>query len=146
MNEKNRIGGEIMLRKVWLLVVGMIINVMGVFFLWFFNIIYLYDYLGKFLFVVGMVLMINLFIGVIGNLFGGVLFDKWGGYKLILVGIVIIFVLILGFVFFYGWLLYVVWLVLIGFGFGMVFLLMYVMVGMVWLEGGRWVFNVMYVG
>ena len=33
MNEKNRIGGEAMPRKVWLLVAGMIINVTGASFL-----------------------------------------------------------------------------------------------------------------
>ena len=89
--------------------------------------------------------MINSLTGVIGNLLGGVLFDKWGGYKSTLVGIVITLVSILGLVFFHGWPLYVVWLALIGFGsewsshrcmrwlvrFG---------------EGGRRAFNAMYVG
>ncbi|EEM75474.1 Uncharacterized MFS-type transporter [Bacillus thuringiensis serovar pondicheriensis BGSC 4BA1] len=94
----------------------------------------------------GMVLMINSLTGVIGNLLGGVLFDKWGGYKSTLVGIVITLVSILGLVFFHGWPLYVVWLALIGFGSGMVFPSMYAMVGTVWPEGGRRAFNAMYVG
>ena len=85
-----------------------------------FNTIYLHDHLGKSLSVAGMVLMINSLTGVIGNLLGGVLFDKWGGYKSTLVGIVITLVSILGLVFFHGWPLYVVWLALIGFGSGMV--------------------------
>lgn len=72
-------------RKVWLLVAGMIINVTGASFLWPFNTIYLHDHLGKSLSVAGMVLMINSLTGVIGNLLGGVLFDKWGGYKSTLV-------------------------------------------------------------
>ena len=46
--------------------------------------------------------MINSLTGVIGNLLGGVLFDKWGGYKSTLVGIVITLVSILGLVFFHG--------------------------------------------
>ena len=96
----------------------MIINVTGASFLWPFNTIYLHDSLGKSLSVAGMVLMINSLTGVIGNLLGGVLFDKWGGYKSILVGIVITLVSILGLVFFHGWPLYVVWLALIGFGSG----------------------------
>ncbi len=146
MNEKNRIGGETMPRKVWLLVAGMIINVTGASFLWPFNTIYLHDHLGKSLSVAGMVLMINSLTGVIGNLLGGVLFDKWGGYKSTLVGIVITLVSILGLVFFHGWPLYVVWLALIGFGSGMVFPSMYAMVGTVWPEGGRRAFNAMYVG
>ena len=90
--------------------------------------------------------MINSLTGVIGNLLGGVLFDKWGGYKSTLVGIVITLVSILGLVFFHGWPLYVVWLALIGFGSGMVFPSMYAMVGTVWPEGGRRAFNAMYVG
>ena len=132
-------------RKVWLLVAGMIINVTGAS-LWPFNTIYLHDHLGKSLSVAGMVLMINSLTGVIGNLLGGVLFDKWGGYKSTLVGIVITLVSILGLVFFHGWPLYVVWLALIGFGSGMVFPSMYAMVGTVWPEGGRRAFNAMYVG
>ncbi len=115
-------------------------------FLWPFNTIYLHDHLGKSLSVAGMVLMINSLTGVIGNLLGGVLFDKWGGYKSTLVGIVITLVSILGLVFFHGWPLYVVWLALIGFGSGMVFPSMYAMVGTVWPEGGRRAFNAMYVG
>ena len=111
-----------------------------------FNTIYLHDHLGKSLSVAGMVLMINSLTGVIGNLLGGVLFDKWGGYKSTLVGIVITLVSILGLVFFHGWPLYVVWLALIGFGSGMVFPSMYAMVGTVWPEGGRRAFNAMYVG
>ena len=95
-----------------------------------FNTIYLLM-LGKSLSVAGMVLMINSLTGVIGNLLGGVLFDKWGGYKSTLVGIVITLVSILGLVFFHGWPLYVVWLALIGFGSGMVFPSMYAMVGTV---------------
>lgn len=105
----------------------MIINVTGASFLWPFNTIYLHDHLGKSLSVAGMVLMINSLTGVIGNLLGGVLFDKWGGYKSTLVGIVITLVSILGLVFFHGWPLYVVWLALIGFGSGMVFPSMYAM-------------------
>lgn len=133
-------------RKVWLLVAGMIINVTGASFLWPFNTIYLHDHLGKSLSVAGMVLMINSLTGVIGNLLGGVLFDKWGGYKSILSGIVITLFAILGLVFFHGWPFYVVWLALIGFGSGMVFPSMYAMVGTVWPEGGRRAFNAMYVG
>ncbi|WP_369902192.1 MDR family MFS transporter [Bacillus manliponensis] len=133
-------------KKVWLLVAGMIINVTGASFLWPFNTIYLHEHLGKSLSVAGLVLMINSLTGIVGNMLGGILFDKWGGYKSTLVGIVITLVSILGLVFFHGWPLYVVWLALIGFGSGMVFPAMYAMVGTVWPEGGRRAFNAMYVG
>lgn len=133
-------------KKVWLLVAGMVINVTGASFLWPFNTIYLHEHLGKSLSVAGLVLMINSLTGIIGNMLGGILFDKWGGYKSTLAGIVITLVSILGLVFFHGWPLYVVWLALIGFGSGMVFPSMYAMVGTVWPEGGRRAFNAMYVG
>lgn len=74
---------------------------------------------------------------VIGNLLGGLLFDKLGGYKMILIGIFICFCSIMLFNFFYGWFWYVVWFVMLGFGGGMIIFVIYVMVGVVWLNGGR---------
>ena len=50
------------------------------------NTIYMKQELGKSLTVAGLVLMINSFGMVIGNLLGGSLFDKLGGYKTILIG------------------------------------------------------------
>lgn len=128
-----------------ILIIGMFINVMGVFFLWLLNMIYIYNYLGKLLIVVGFVLMLNFGVSVVGNLCGGFLFDKIGGFKLIMFGIGIMLVSLMGFVFFYEWLVYIVLLIIVGFGFGVVFLVSYVMVGLVWFEGGRKVFNVIYV-
>jgi MFS family permease len=133
-------------RKVWLLVIGMIINVTGSSFLWPFNTIYIHNYLGKSLSVAGMALMVNSLAGVAGNITGGIMFDKLGGYKSILSGIVVTLLSIAGLVFFHGWPLYVLWLALIGLGSGMVFPSMYAMVGAVWPEGGRRAFNAMYVG
>ncbi|MFX3623695.1 MAG: MDR family MFS transporter [Ectobacillus sp.] len=132
-------------KNVWMLVMGMIINVTGASFLWPFNTIYIHGHLGKSLSVAGMALMINSLAGVVGNIAGGVMFDKWGGYKSILTGIVITLGSIAGLVFFHGWPLYVLWLGLIGLGSGMVFPAMYAMVAAVWPEGGRRAFNAMYV-
>ncbi|UOY94358.1 MFS transporter [Ectobacillus sp. JY-23] len=133
-------------RKVWLLVIAMIINVTGSSFLWPFNTIYIHNHLGKSLSVAGMALLINSLAGVIGNLVGGIMFDKMGGYKSILSGIVITLSAVTGLVFFHDWPLYVVWLGMIGLGSGMVFPSMYAMVGAVWPEGGRRAFNAMYIG
>ncbi|WP_028399750.1 MDR family MFS transporter [Ectobacillus panaciterrae] len=133
-------------RKVWLLVIGMIINVTGSSFLWPFNTIYIHNHLGKSLSVAGMALMINSLAGIIGNIAGGIMFDKLGGYKSILSGIIITLFSIVGLVFFHGWPLYVLWLALIGLGSGVVFPSMYAMIGAVWPEGGRRAFNAMYVG
>lgn len=61
-------------------------------FLWPLNTIYMKQELGKSLTVAGLVLMINSFGMVIGNLLGGSLFDKLGGYKTILVELSLVFV------------------------------------------------------
>ncbi len=61
-------------KNVWLLIIGMLVNVTGNSFLWPLNTIYIHDYLGKSLSVAGLVLMANAAAGVVGNLLGGVLF------------------------------------------------------------------------
>jgi MFS family permease len=76
-------------RALWLLIIGMAVNVTGSSFLWPLNTIYIHDHLGKSLSIAGVVLMLNSAASVIGNLFGGSLFDKIGGYKSILLGICI---------------------------------------------------------
>lgn len=89
--------------------------------------------------------MANAFATVIGNLMGGFLFDKIGGYRSILVGTTITLLALIGLTMNHGWPLYVVWLVLVGFGSGLIFPAMYAMAGTVWKEGGRRAFNAVYV-
>jgi MFS family permease len=132
-------------RSLWLLVIGMIINVTGSSFLWPLNTIYIHDHLGKSLSVAGLVLMFNSAASVVGNLFGGALFDKVGGYKSILTGIIISLMAVIGLVINNEWPYYVVFLTIVGFGSGIVFPAMYAMAGSVWPEGGRRAFNAVYV-
>lgn len=79
-------------KSVWWLVIGMALNITGSSFLWPLNTIYMKQELGKSLTVAGLVLMINSFGMVIGNLLGGSLFDKLGGYKTILIELSLVFV------------------------------------------------------
>lgn len=132
-------------KALWLLVIGMAINVTGASFLWPLNTIYIHDILGKSLSVAGLVLMVNAFASVIGNLIGGILFDKIGGYRSILLGISITITALIGMTINHTWNFYVVYLTIIGFGSGIVFPSMYAMAGSVWKEGGRKAFNAMYV-
>ncbi|WP_034774812.1 MDR family MFS transporter [Bacillus sp. m3-13] len=132
-------------RALWLLVIGMAINVTGASFLWPLNTIYIHDILGKSLSVAGLVLMVNAGASVIGNLMGGILFDKIGGYRSILLGISITITALIGMTINHSWTFYVVYLTIIGFGSGIVFPSMYAMAGSVWKEGGRKAFNAMYV-
>lgn len=132
-------------KKLWFLLLGMILNVTGNSFLWPFNTIYIHEYLGKSLSVAGLILMFNSLAGVFGNMLGGWLFDKFGGYKSILAGIIITFLSILGLVINHSWSFYSFFFITLGFGVGIVFPSMYAMVGAAWPEGGRKAFNALYV-
>jgi MFS family permease len=132
-------------RSLWLLVIGMMINVTGASFLWPLNTIYIHEHLGKSLSVAGFVLMLNSAASVIGNLVGGSLFDKIGGYKTVLFGIVITLFSVIGLALNHDWPFYVFLLTSVGLGAGIVFPAMYAMAGVVWPEGGRKAFNALYV-
>lgn len=132
-------------RALWLLIIGMVVNVTGSSFLWPLNTIYIHDHLGKSLSVAGIVLMLNSAASVIGNLYGGSLFDKIGGYKSIILGISITLAALIGLTFWNGWPAYIIFQVIIGFGTGIIFPSMYAMAGSVWKEGGRKAFNAIYV-
>ncbi|KPB05580.1 MDR family MFS transporter [Bacillus sp. CHD6a] len=132
-------------RALWLLVIGMAINVTGASFLWPLNTIYIHDILGKSLSVAGLVLMVNAGASVVGNLIGGILFDKIGGFRSILLGISITITALIGMTIDHSWTFYIIYLTIIGFGLGIVFPSMYAMAGSVWKEGGRKAFNAMYV-
>ncbi|MGG3466422.1 MFS transporter [Neobacillus pocheonensis] len=132
-------------RALWLLIIGMAVNVIGSSFLWPLNTIYIHDHLGKSLSVAGIVLMLNAGANVIGNLYGGHLFDKIGGYKSVLLGISISLTALIGLTFWHGWPEYVIFLTIVGIGTGIIFPSMYAMAGSVWKEGGRKAFNALYV-
>ncbi len=138
-------GGYIMPRNLWLLLIGMVINVTGSSFLWPLNAIYIHDVLGKSLTMAGVVLMLNSASGVIGNLIGGYMFDKFGGYRSILIGVITTMFAGIGLVWNHEWSFYVVFLIFLGFGSGLVFPSMYALAGSVWPEGGRKTFNAMYI-
>jgi len=130
---------------VWLLVIGMVVNVTGSSFLWPLNAIYIHDHLGKSLSIAGIVLMLNAAASVVGNLYGGHLYDKIGGFKSVMLGIGITFISLIGLTFWHGWPHYVIFLIMIGFGSGVVHPAMYAMAGTSWKSGGRKAFNAMYV-
>ncbi|CAM3766604.1 MDR family MFS transporter [Mesobacillus zeae] len=132
-------------KALWLLVIGMAVNVTGSSFLWPLNTIYIHEHLGKSLSVAGVVLMLNSAASVVGNLIGGTLFDKIGGYRSILFGIFITVLSLGGLTLWHDWIPYVIFLTVAGFGSGIVFPSMYAMAGSVWKEGGRKAFNAIYI-
>jgi MFS family permease len=132
-------------RALWLLIIGMAVNMTGSSFLWPLNTIYIHEHLGKSLSVAGVVLMLNSAASVIGNLFGGLLFDKMGGYKTVLLGVFSTLLALTGLSIWNHWPEYIIFLIIIGFGTGIIFPAMYAMAGSAWTEGGRKAFNAMYV-
>ncbi|MDT3894688.1 MFS transporter, partial [Staphylococcus arlettae] len=131
-------------KSVWWLVIGMALNITGSSFLWPLNTIYMNEELNKSLTVAGLVLLINSMGMVAGNLLGGTLFDKLGGYKTILLGTAICLFSTTLLNLFHGWPWYAVWLVLLGFGGGLIIPAIYAMAGAVWPNGGRQTFNAIY--
>ncbi len=80
-----------------------------------------------------------------GNLIGGSLFDKMGGYQVHPFRDLITLTALGGMNLWHGWPHYVVFLTVVGFGSGIVFPSMYAMAGSVWPAGGRKAFNSVYV-
>ncbi len=88
--------------------------------------------------------MVNAGATVLGNLVGGRLFDKLGGYQSIMFGIIITVISLIGITLWHGWPHYVWFLTVMGFGSGIVIPAMFALVGSVWPEGGRKGFNAIY--
>jgi MFS family permease len=132
-------------KSLWLLIIGMVINVTGASFLWPLNTIYIHYHLEKSLSLAGMVLMFNAAAGIAGNLIGGLLFDRFGGYRSILLGVSITMSAAFLLVPFHSWVPYVILMIFLGLGSGIMFPSMYAMAGSVWPEGGRKAFNAIYV-
>ncbi|GGH87755.1 MFS family permease [Pullulanibacillus pueri] len=132
-------------KKLWFLIIGMVINTTGSSFLWPLNTIYIHNMLGHSLSFAGLILMLNSGAGIVGNLFGGILFDKVGGYRSVLIGLGITTAAGLLLTIFHSTLPYAILLTIVGFGSGIIFPAMFAMAGMVWPDGGRKPFNAIYV-
>lgn len=129
---------------VWFLIIGTFINTVGNSFLWPLNSIYIHDHLGKPLTTAGFVLMLNSLAGVFGNIIGGYLFDKFGGYKAILIGVIFNLISISLLTMWHDWPQYVIFLTMLGFSGGIVYPAIYAIAGNAWPEGGRRAFNAIF--
>lgn len=131
-------------KYIWFLIIGTFVNTIGSSFLWPLNSIYIHNILGKSLTVAGVVLMLNSLAAVFGNVLGGYLFDRFGGYKTILFGVVCNLCALIALTIWHDWPQYIVLLVLVGFSGGIVFPAIYALAGSAWPEGGRKAFNAIF--
>ncbi|MEN1967348.1 MFS transporter [Lentibacillus sp. N15] len=132
-------------RFIWGLVIATTINVTGGSFLWPLNTIFMHNELGRSLAFAGFILMFNQGATIAGNLIGGMLFDKFSAYRTILYGTGLALSAAIFLSFNHSILPYSIGLVLIGFGTGITWPVMFAMAGSVWPEGGRRAFNAIYV-
>lgn len=132
-------------KQIWLLVIATTINVTGGSFLWPLNTIYMHNELGKSLAFAGLILMFNQGATIIGNLIGGILFDKFSPYKTILCATILTTAAAVVLSLNHHILSYSLMLILIGFGTGATWPVMFAMAGSIWPEGGRRAFNAIYV-
>ncbi|MBP2078879.1 MDR family MFS transporter [Oceanobacillus polygoni] len=132
-------------RYIWLLVIATTINVTGGSFLWPLNTIYMHNELGKSLAFAGFILMFNQGASIVGNLLGGALYDKYSAYKSILAGTFVAMIASVILAFNHGIVAYSILLIIIGFGNGMTWPIMFAMAGSLWPDGGRRAFNAVYV-
>ena len=132
-------------RKIWLLVIATTINVTGGSFLWPLNTIYMHHELGKSLAFAGMILMFNQAAAVIGNLIGGMLFDRFSAYRSILIATSIALSAAVIMSFNHSIVPYSIFLIVLGFGNGITWPILFAMAGSLWPDGGRKAFNAVYV-
>ncbi|GGA66960.1 MDR family MFS transporter [Ornithinibacillus halotolerans] len=132
-------------KYIWLLAVATTISVTGGSFLWPLNTIYMHNELGKSLAFAGFILMFNQGANIVGNLVGGILFDKFSAYKTILFGALLSTSAATFLTFNHDIVAYSICLLIIGLGSGITWPVMYAMAGSVWPEGGRRTFNAIYV-
>lgn len=135
---------EKMPKKVWFLIVGTFISTVGGSFLWPLNSIYIHDHLGKSMSLAGLILALNSLAAIFGNLLGGSLFDKLGGYKAILIGALLNLLSVACLTMWHDWPQYVIFLIATGFSGGIVYPAMYALVGQAWPAGGRRAFNAIF--
>lgn len=132
-------------KKLWFLAIGLIINVTGTSFLWPLTTIYVSDVLGRSITTAGMVLLLQAAMGMVGSLLGGYLYDRIGGRRTILFGVMVAIVAVTLLAFFRIWSIYLLLMMILGFSNGIIPPAVYAMAGGVWPEGGRKAFNLMYV-
>jgi MFS family permease len=126
------------------LLIAMLINSTGMAFLWPLHTIYMTQGMGKTLSEAGFVLMLHSGAEIVGSFLGGYLFDRIRGKRTLLLSVLssacFIFIISFGL----SWPIYILMMILVGLGIGTIFPPIYALAGVVWKEGGRKSFNLIY--
>jgi MFS family permease len=132
-------------RPMWLLSLGIVISAIGEAFLWPLTTLYMVQVFHKPLTLAATVLLMQYAGGLLGNLVGGMLFDKWSARKTIVSAILcsIGILVAMGFCNHFG--LYVCLLIGLGFCNGMFWPGSRALAVKIWPEGGRSAINLIYV-
>lgn len=128
-----------------LLAVAAIIFSTGMACIWPLVTIYIHDYLGKPLPVAGFLLLLNQGAFLIGSITGGMLFDRWGRMRTIIIGSIGIILITIGLGLTHDFTVYTILLLLNGLFYGTLSPVMNALAVVLWPEGGRKGINMIYV-
>ncbi len=132
-------------KAIWVLAIAMIINAMGMSMLFPLNTLYITKVLNGSMAVAGIILMIQQGFNIIGNIFGGWSYDRFGAKKTIVTGIIFSTIIVFTLVFISDISIYAVLIIFLGLSNGLIFPSIYAMAGALWPEGGRKTYNLIYV-
>ncbi|MEH7086021.1 MFS transporter [Neobacillus drentensis] len=126
------------------LLIAMLVNSTGMAFLWPLHTIYMTQGMGKTLSEAGFVLMLHSGAEIVGSFLGGYLYDRIRGKRTLLLAVLssacFIFIISIGL----SWPIYILMMILLGLAIGTIFPPIYALAGVVWKDGGRKSFNLIY--
>lgn len=129
----------------WRLIVGTAIHSGGFSFFWPFTTLYVHVVLGRSLAWAGLVLMGQAGAGILGALAGGLLHDRWGGRRTILLGVAVSVGLLVAIALVGGFWPFAILVAVFGFASSLISPSLYAFASSIWPEGGRKAFNALYV-
>lgn len=132
-------------RDMWLLAAGVAVNSLGFAFMWPLTAIYVHRVLGQPMTVVGVLLTAQAGAGLLGSFWGGVLFDRFGARRPLLVAVAVNVMLMAWIGLDRNFWVYAVGATFAGMGVGVVFPCLNALAAQLWPGAGRNAFNVVYV-
>ncbi|MDP4147164.1 MAG: MFS transporter [Bacillota bacterium] len=132
--------------QMWVIAIGVFVNIVFFSLLWPVNAIYFHSVLHKSMTVTGMVLFVYSLAGFFGNSIGGMLYDRFGANKILLVNTLISIVVIVSFIIWqHNFWIYSGLITVFGFLSYVPFPVFNALVTRAWPKGGRKGYNLIYV-